>query len=241
MARTLKASRNQKQSKGDQSEVAFLDAAEFVFTEKGYSGTSMRSIAEKANANLGAIHYYFGTKEALVRRVLERNLMSVVEDRMVKLKACEPESDEIAPNFHRLLVAYIEPMFAIHKINPAFDKMVLRVINDPAPQIRNLFSQFFDEAALYFATLLRRCNTQLSDKEFYWRLNSIMGSLINLLIGRDELMKLTGDELEFSAEEEDQGLELVIQSLYELFMAPPALTDKGYRGSDSSTSKDISS
>lgn len=241
MARTLKSQRVQKQSKGNQSEAAFLDAAELVFAEKGYSATSMRSVAEKANANLGAIHYYFGSKEVLVRKVLERNLKSAVQDRKDKLKACEPKSDEIAPDFHRVLMAWTEPMYVIHKINPIFDKMVLRIINDPAPQVRNLFSQLFDEDTHYFAALLRRCNPLLTSKEYFWRLNTIMGSVVNLLTGRPELMKLTGDELEFSAEEEDQGLEMVIQSLYQLFMAPPALADKAYKGSESSTSKDISS
>ena len=226
MTSTRKAARNRKQTKGDKSEAAFLDAAEFVFAEKGYSGTSMRSVAEKANANLGAIHYYFGSKEVLVRMMLERNLMPAAVECMEKLRACKPKSDETAPDFHLLLKAYIEPMYAIHKINPTFDKMVLRIINDPAPQVRKLFSQLLDEYTFYFAGLLRRCNPQLSNKEFYWRLNSIYGSLVSLLTRRSELMALTGEELEFSAEEEDQGLELVIQSLYQLYMAPPVLSAK---------------
>lgn len=241
MARKLKSASSQKHNKGNQSEAAFLDAAELVFAEKGYSGTSMRSVAEKANANLGAIHYYFGSKEALVRKVLERNLSSAVEDRKKKLKACEPESAELTPDFHRVLMAFTEPMFAIHRVNPVFDRMVLRIINDPAPQVRNLFAQLFDEGTHCFTALLRRCNPHLTSKEFYWRLNIIMGSVVNLLTARPELMKLTGEELEFSAEEENQGLELTIESLYQLYMAPPALADKAYKGSDSSTSNDISS
>ena len=225
MAITRKTTRNPRQTKGDKSEAAFLDAAESEFAEKGYNGTSMRSVAVKANANLGAIHYYFGSKEVLVRRMLERNLKPAAVECMERLRACERESNNTAPDFHLLLKAYIEPMYAIHKINPSFDKTVLRIINDPAPQVRKLFSQLLNEYTFYFAGLLRRCNPQLSNKEFYWRLNSIDGSLVSLLTRRSELMELIDEELEFSAEEEDQGLELVIQSLYQLYMAPPVLTE----------------
>ncbi|MDG2091155.1 MAG: TetR family transcriptional regulator [Gammaproteobacteria bacterium] len=220
-----KTTRNPKQTKGDKSEAAFLDAAESEFAEKGYSGSSMRSVADKANANLGAIHYYFGSKEVLVRRMLERVLRPAALECMEKLRACERKSNNTAPDFHLLLKAYIEPMYAIHKINPTFDKTVLRIIDDPAPQVRKLFSQLLDEHTFYFAGLLRRCNPQLSIKEYYWRLNSIYGSLVSLLTRRSELMALIDEEIEFSAEDEDQGLELVIQSLYQLYMAPPVLKE----------------
>jgi AcrR family transcriptional regulator len=55
-----------------QTEDAFLDAAERLLIEVGYSGISTRRVAEEAGANHGLVHYYFGSMENLFVRVLER-------------------------------------------------------------------------------------------------------------------------------------------------------------------------
>jgi AcrR family transcriptional regulator len=54
------------------TEDAFLDAAERLLIEVGYSGISTRRLAEAASANHGLVHYYFGSMENLFVRVLER-------------------------------------------------------------------------------------------------------------------------------------------------------------------------
>ena len=55
-----------------QTEDAFLDAAERLLIEVGYSGITTRRLAEEAGANHGLVHYYFGSMENLFLRVLER-------------------------------------------------------------------------------------------------------------------------------------------------------------------------
>jgi AcrR family transcriptional regulator len=55
-----------------ETEGAFLDAAERLLIEVGYSGISTRRLAEEAGANHGLVHYYFGSMEHLFVRVLER-------------------------------------------------------------------------------------------------------------------------------------------------------------------------
>jgi AcrR family transcriptional regulator len=55
-----------------QTEEAFLDAAEHLLVEVGYGGVTTRALAEKAGANHGLVHYYFGSMENLLARVLER-------------------------------------------------------------------------------------------------------------------------------------------------------------------------
>jgi TetR/AcrR family transcriptional regulator len=53
-------------------EEAFLDAAERLLVEVGYAGITTRRLAQEANANHGLVHYYFGSMENLLVRVLER-------------------------------------------------------------------------------------------------------------------------------------------------------------------------
>lgn len=49
-----------------------LDAAERLLVQVGYAGITARKLAEEAGANLGLVHYYFGSMEELLLQVLER-------------------------------------------------------------------------------------------------------------------------------------------------------------------------
>jgi AcrR family transcriptional regulator len=48
-----------------------LEAAEELFAEKGYEGTSVRDIAKRADINIAMISYYFGSKEKLLEALIE--------------------------------------------------------------------------------------------------------------------------------------------------------------------------
>lgn len=48
-----------------------LDAAEYLFTRKGYKNTSMREIATKADVGLSNIYNYFSNKDEIFRHILQ--------------------------------------------------------------------------------------------------------------------------------------------------------------------------
>ncbi|KFF02289.1 TetR/AcrR family transcriptional regulator [Chryseobacterium luteum] len=48
-----------------------LFAAEKLFAEKGFEGTSTREISRAANVNISMISYYFGSKEKLYEKLVE--------------------------------------------------------------------------------------------------------------------------------------------------------------------------
>ena len=54
------------------AEEALLDAAERLLVDVGYAGITTRRLAEEAGVNHGLVHYYFGSVENLLVRVLER-------------------------------------------------------------------------------------------------------------------------------------------------------------------------
>src|SRR5205809_223252 len=56
------------------AEARILAAAERIFAETGYSGATTAAIAERAGLPKANLHYYFRTKEALYRRLIERIL-----------------------------------------------------------------------------------------------------------------------------------------------------------------------
>lgn len=56
----------------EEAENRFMDAAERLLVAVGHAGVSTRRLAEEAELNHGLVHYYFGSMENLLVRVLER-------------------------------------------------------------------------------------------------------------------------------------------------------------------------
>ena len=51
-----------------------LNAAEKLFGEKGFDGTSLRDITAEAQVNLAAVNYHFQSKDSLFDAVIERRI-----------------------------------------------------------------------------------------------------------------------------------------------------------------------
>lgn len=65
-----------------------LSIAADLFAREGFDGVSVRTITSRAKANLGAVSYHFGSKEALFHAVIER-AGTPFSDRFVAI-AAEP-------------------------------------------------------------------------------------------------------------------------------------------------------
>jgi AcrR family transcriptional regulator len=59
-----------------------LKAAERLFAERGYDGTSIRAIVAKARVNQAAINYHFEGKDGLYREVLRTAFRAMTEDQV---------------------------------------------------------------------------------------------------------------------------------------------------------------
>jgi|KBSMisStaDraftv2_1062788.scaffolds.fasta_scaffold355865_1 AcrR family transcriptional regulator len=55
-----------------ETEHRFLDAAERLLVQVGYAGITTRALAAEAGLNHGLVHYYFGSIEEVLLRVLNR-------------------------------------------------------------------------------------------------------------------------------------------------------------------------
>ncbi len=90
-----------------------LDAAEELFCEHGFEGTSIRDIAASADCNIASVNYYFGGKEKLYEEVWRRHLIPMRDTRIVSINKVMTESDG-KPKLEELLKtfadAFIGPM-----------------------------------------------------------------------------------------------------------------------------------
>ena len=81
---------------GHETEQALLDAAERLLVEVGAAGITTRRVAEEAGANHGLVHYYFGSVEQLLVRVLERFTERLIERQRQLYAADVAVSREVA-------------------------------------------------------------------------------------------------------------------------------------------------
>jgi AcrR family transcriptional regulator len=73
-----------------------LKAAERLFAERGYDGTSIRAIVAKARVNQAAINYHFDGKDGLYREVLRGAFRALTEQQVVHARDMKAISREEA-------------------------------------------------------------------------------------------------------------------------------------------------
>jgi AcrR family transcriptional regulator len=96
---------------GYDTEQALLDAAERLLVEVGAAGVTTRRVAEAAGANHGLVHYYFGSVEQLLVRVLERFTERLIERQRQLYAADAPFLEK-----WRTAMAYLEEDLPYQKI-----------------------------------------------------------------------------------------------------------------------------
>jgi AcrR family transcriptional regulator len=72
-----------KASKGEQTREHLLTTALQLFSERGYTATTMREIATTANCSLGLTYRYFGSKEEIVLALYQRLAAQMEQEAML--------------------------------------------------------------------------------------------------------------------------------------------------------------
>jgi len=110
-----------------------LDAAEELFCEHGFEGTSIRDIAAAAKCNIASVNYYFGGKDKLYLEVWQRHLGLMRQTRIASIEKVMSQSDSDGrPRLEELLRSYanafVRPMVARghHFINLMAREMIDR-------------------------------------------------------------------------------------------------------------------
>ena len=85
-------------------QIEILQAAEKLFAEHGYDGTSVRDIAKSANINIAMISYYFGSKEKL----LEALIIYRISDMRLQMENLYREDLTPLEKIDRLIELYIK-------------------------------------------------------------------------------------------------------------------------------------
>jgi len=168
------------------TKLRILDAAERLCAQKNFHCVSIRDIALGAQVNLAAINYHFGSKEALIEKVIERRMRPVNQQRIERLeevrqaaarKGCRPLAED-------LLRAFIEPTFMIN--TPMQGKRCLLALggclfSEPDTTIRNIFINQFKPPFMLLSQTMREALPSLPNDVLFWRLHFAIGSMTHCM------------------------------------------------------------
>ncbi len=154
-----------------------LGAAEELFAQHGFAGTSLRQVTSRADVNIAAVNYHFGSKENLVNEVFRRRMDDMTNLRLSQLKtALEKHPGELQP----VLAAFVEPALAMSQDRHgggAFVRVVARAYAEKNDGLRKFLSDHYGHVLREFGKAIATCVPGLSKEELYWRLDFLAGAL----------------------------------------------------------------
>jgi AcrR family transcriptional regulator len=97
--------------RGRETKERLLDAAERLFAERGFEGTSVREVTQAAATSVSAANYHFGSKLALLRETLRRRVEPINARRMAQLDALERDAAGRGLTVEEIIDAWLRPLF----------------------------------------------------------------------------------------------------------------------------------
>jgi TetR/AcrR family transcriptional regulator len=103
------------------NEQLILEAANKVFKEKGYDGSTIQDIADAANTTKSMVNYYFRSKERLFGIVFKVQFLEFYEGTLRLLKSDLPLYDKIVnlveDDTEKIMKFPLLPIFILNEIN----------------------------------------------------------------------------------------------------------------------------
>lgn len=153
-----------------------LDTAERIFAEQGFDACSIRALTSQAGVNLASVHYHFGSKEGLIREVLERRVSPVNEQRLESL--AELDSAEPPPSLETILDAIIRPYLRLSldaERGQMTRRLFDRVVSDPG--LRPMIGEVYKELGNRMVSVFRRALPELPREDLAWRIHLALGAI----------------------------------------------------------------
>lgn len=154
-----------------------LGAAEELFAQHGFAGTSLREVTSRADVNIAAVNYHFGSKDNLINEVFRRRMDVMSAQRLDALReALDTRPGQLEP----ILAAFVKPALAMSQDRHgggAFIRVIARAYAEKNDGLRRFLSEQYGHVLREFGRAIARCLPGLSKEELYWRLDFLAGAL----------------------------------------------------------------
>ena len=128
-----------------------LGAAEELFAQHGFAGTSLRQVTSRADVNIAAVNYHFGSKENLVNEVFRRRMDEMSERRLALLKVAR---EQRPGDLEAILGAFVEPALALtfdRHGGASFVRVIARAYAEKNDRLRKFLSDNYGHVLREFA------------------------------------------------------------------------------------------
>jgi len=153
-----------------------IDTAVRLFGERGIEATSLRALTEAAQTNIAAVNYHFGSKEGLLRAVINQTMQVTNRERGRRLD--ELEAAPGSPSVAALVRAFVEPgadLLEGHGADVA--RFIGRMVSEPDPRARQIFAEQVDPVEGRYLIALGRALPGLDDDGIRFAYTSMLGLL----------------------------------------------------------------
>lgn len=156
-----------------------LDAAEILFAEKGFSETSLRLITSKAQVNLAAVNYHFGSKKSLIQAVFSRFLGPLCLSLDAELER-RSVGDQPAWTVESLLELLVEQTLAVKPRSgndlSIFMRLLGLAFSQSQGHLRRYLNEMYGKVFHRYMLLLHTAAPEIQPIELFWRVHFMMGA-----------------------------------------------------------------
>lgn len=184
-----------------------LDAAEVLFAERGFSETSLRMITSKANVNLAAVNYHFGSKNALIQAVFSRFLSPFSLSLESELKRISEKHTDKPIDIETLMGIVTSCIVSVPTQNKAGVSVFMRLLGLAYTQsqghLRKYLEQEYSRAFKLFMKHVREATPELSQVDRFWRIQFMLGTTAFTMSSIEALSGILANELDVQSSTED--------------------------------------
>ncbi len=190
-----------------------LDAAEILFAEKGFSETSLRQITGKAQVNLAAVNYHFGSKNALIQAVFARFLTPFTQTMELELdRRVGQNVENMQMDLEQLLSILTLSIVRIPTRHKNGVSVFMRLLGIAYTQsqghLRRFLEQEYSHTFRRFMRLIKAATPDLGQVDRFWRIQFMLGATAFTMSSLEALKEIIKDDLNV-----DSATEEVVQRL----------------------------
>jgi AcrR family transcriptional regulator len=204
--------------RGESTRARILDSAEYLFSEHGMNGASLRTIVAHAGVNTAAVHYHFGSKQGLLEAVFARRILPMAEERLKLLDDCRAGEGR-PPLLHQIIAAFLEPGMRGRHGGATFARLRARMAADASEETRELMAHYFDSSSAKFLDALTDALPDLPARDLHWRFHYLLATMVYTMANPGRIQALTDNSCDPS--DTDASLAYLVPYLAQCFEADP--------------------
>lgn len=168
---------------GDATRARILDAAGRLFAEHGYQNTTSKAICARAETNIAAVNYHFGSRDGLYMAVVSEVMSHLLDLEYLTQVA----SSDIAPEekLSRMIDGLVHGLIDEKSWHP---KVWVREILTPSPMVHRILEQeTLPRAELAIPILSQITGVAQDDPTLRYALLALMSHCLMLMIVNPDL------------------------------------------------------